>query len=115
MANTTIAQLRTENDDLRKLVIKLGSIVLRNVLEQTELPKPHRLDPPPLLPAALSPNETVLRLRELAVRYAHMSRLCVDRPTAEELDSLSVELAEAAQRMEALFAVPWTDSDGEAV
>ena len=98
MSNSTISHLQKENDELRQLAMQLSHIVLHNVFETTGLPKL-----PSEVPAAMSPAETVLRLRQLAVRYAHLSRSCADRQTAEELDSLSIELAEAAQRMESAF------------
>jgi hypothetical protein len=98
VSNSTISQLQKENGDLRTLVVQLSHIVLKNVLEKTGLPKL------PNSEAAMAPTEIVVRLRELAVRYARLRRLCADPGTAEELDSLSVEIAEAAQRMESLFS-----------
>jgi hypothetical protein len=105
VSNSAISQLQKKNEELRDLVMLLSHIALNGVFEKTELPKLPRNDAPAPLPTAMSPVETVQRLREVAVRYAHLSRLCTDRQTAEQLDSLSAGLAEAAQGIESAFSV----------
>ena len=104
MSNSTNSQLQKENKELRNLVMLLSHIAVTGVFEKTDLPRLPRSDTPAPLPAAMSPFETAQRLREVAVRYAHLSRLCTDRQTVEELEGVSAGLAEAAQRIEAAFS-----------
>jgi hypothetical protein len=109
MPDSTITQLRQENDDLRLLVIRLGKIVLKVVVEQTGLPTLHDSRLPLQLPAEISPTEIVTGLRELAVRAAQLSRTCTDGRTTQTLDSLGAEFAVAAEDLEASFAIPAAD------
>jgi hypothetical protein len=94
--DSTITQLRKENEDLRQLVLQLSKIVIRSLMD-------YGRDMPP--PAAMSPTEIVPHLRELAIRCAHLSRESADRRSAQELESVSVELADAAERLAAVFAI----------
>jgi hypothetical protein len=109
VASSTSTRLQEENDDLRKLVVQLSRIILRNVAEQRGLPKLHSTVISPQLPDAMSPTEIVSRLREVAIRCAHLSNACADSGTATELESLSVELADAAERLETVLAIPALD------
>ena len=109
MSNSTMSQLQKEIDDLRMPVMQLSHIVLSRVFEKSELPNLQKSDAPTPVPPVMSSAETVLQLRELAVRYAHLSRLCADQRAAEEFDGLSAELADAAQRIEALFSIRGAD------
>jgi hypothetical protein len=103
------AQLRKENDDLRDLIVDLSKIILRNVVEQKVLPKVPSKEVASLLSQTMSPTEIVPRLREVAIHCAHVSRECADSRTAQELESLSVELADAAERLEGIFVTPPAD------
>jgi hypothetical protein len=58
----------------------------------------------PPLPQAMSLTEIAQRLREVAIRCAHQSRERADSPIGQEFESLSVELADVAQRLEALIS-----------
>ena len=104
MAHSTCDQLRREKNDLRELVVQLSTIILRSLVEQRQLPKLYSSEAPPLLPQAMSPTEIPSRLREAATRCAHLSRDCTDSNIGQEFESLSVELADVAERLEALIA-----------
>jgi hypothetical protein len=62
--------------------------------------------------AATGPNDNRIPagvaayLRSVAVRCARLSRVCGERGGSQELEALSLELAEKASRLEELFAVP---------
>jgi hypothetical protein len=51
----------------------------------------------------MSPTEIAPRLRDVATRCAHLSRECADGHIGQEFESLSVELADVAERLEALI------------
>jgi hypothetical protein len=102
MVQTAPDQLRTERDGFRDLVVRLSTIVLRNLVEQKRLPKLYSGEASPPLPESMSLTEIALRLREAAIRCAHLSRERADSPIGQEFESLSVELADVAQRLEAL-------------
>jgi hypothetical protein len=104
MARSTCDRLRREKEDLRDLVVQLSTIVLRNLVEQKRLPRLYSGAAPPALPPAMSPTEIVPRLREAAMRCAHLSRERADSRIRREFESLSVELADVAERLEALIA-----------
>jgi hypothetical protein len=104
MENSKIAHLREENKELRELVIRLSKILLRTVAEIGELPiiqSPSVRSP---LREPMSPAEIVAGLREEAIRCARLSRDSADGGAAQELEGLSVELADTAERVQNLVA-----------
>jgi hypothetical protein len=103
MAHSTCDQLRRERDGLRDLVVQLSTIVLRNLVEQKRLPKLYNGEASPLPPQAMSPTEIAPHLREVAIRCAYLSRHA-DGSVGRELESLSVELADVAERLEGLIS-----------
>jgi hypothetical protein len=110
VAKSTIARLRKENDDLRDLVVRLSNLVLRSVIVGWGLPQPRESQELPPVPAAMASIEIIPRLREAALHCAQVSRECTDAHTARELEGLSVELADAAEGLQAAFAVPRGES-----
>jgi len=108
MVDTTRDQLRNENDRLCNLVVQLSSIIL-DVAEQQVRPKPH--SETSLSSGSLSPVDIAPRLRDLAMLYTRLSRENDDSGAADRLEGLSAELADAAERIGAIFAI---QGDGEA-
>jgi len=45
-------------------------------------------------------------LRNLAVRCNRLARTCPDAPTRKMLEAISEELADKAEKLETIFAVP---------
>jgi hypothetical protein len=109
MINSTIDQLRRENDDLRELIVRLSTIILQNIVGQRALPQAHSRLSLSSSTALMSPVEIVARMREVALLCAYLGR-----ETAQELESLRIELADAAERVAAAFAIPDADDDGGA-
>ena len=105
------AHLREENKGLRELVIQLSKILLRTVAEIGQLPIIQTRLVRWALPDPMSPADIVAGLREEAIRCARLSRDSADGGAARELESLSVELADAAERVQNLLA-PSGDEHG---
>jgi hypothetical protein len=101
LANSKIAELQKENNDLRQLVIQLSKIIIRNVVDQRGVLDIRSEEAAPRLLVAMRPDEISPLLRELSLHCAHASRECRDDRTAQELEGLSVELADTAQKLEA--------------
>jgi DNA-binding CsgD family transcriptional regulator len=99
----TFDQLRRERDGFRDLIVQLSTIILRNVVEQKRSPKLYSGEASPL-PQPMSLTEIAPGLREAAIRYAHLSRERPDSPIGQEFETLSVELADVAERLETLIA-----------
>jgi len=59
------------------------------------------------------PLSIAQELRHLATRCSRMSRDCIDLTVAQELESISVELVEKAENLEALFTLTDHSSDTE--
>jgi hypothetical protein len=102
MVDSTRDRLRKQNDRLRNLVVQLSSIIL-NVAEQQVRPKPHRETS--LSSGSLSPADIAPRLRDLAMLYTRLSRENDDSGAAEKLEGLGAELADAAERVGAIFSM----------
>jgi DNA-binding CsgD family transcriptional regulator len=100
----TYDQLRRERDGFRDLVVQLSTILLTNVVEQKRLPKLSSGETSTQPSQAVSLTEIAPRLREAAIRYAHLSRERPDNPIGQEFETLSVELADVAERLETLIA-----------
>ena len=117
MADSTIAQLQKENNDLRDLVVQLSNIILRNVVGATRaLSQLHSRQNLSSSPSTMSPIEIVPRLRDVALLCAHLSRDShPNSETARELESLGVELADVAERLAAIFFIPDGDREGGAL
>jgi hypothetical protein len=49
------------------------------------------------------PYRIAEQLRQLALRCAHLANSCSDRNVANELEGVSAELAEQAQKLDGLF------------
>lgn len=104
-----IAELRQENKDMCLLVIRLSTIILRNVVEQRELIGIRDGEIAQRLLVAVTPVEIVARLREVSMRCIQLSVGCPDSQAARELEHLGVELATEAKTLELLFKIPGTD------
>jgi hypothetical protein len=104
MENSKSAHLREENKGLRELVIRLSKILLRTLADIGELPIIQTRLVRWALPDPMSPAEIVAGLREEAVRCARLSRDSADGGAAQELESLSVELSDTAERVQNLLA-----------
>jgi hypothetical protein len=109
LANSKIAELQREINDLRQLVIKLSKIIIRNVVDQRGILDNRSKEAAQLLLVAMTPDEIAPLLRDVSLHRAHASRECGDDHAAQELEGLSVELADAAQNLEALFLAPRSD------
>ena len=109
MPNSTLAELQRKNADLRELVIRLSTIVLRNVVEQRELMGIHGSEFAPRMMAAMTPVGVVARLREISLRCSELSRDCCDGDAVRALENLGVELAAEAESLEVLLRIPGTD------
>jgi hypothetical protein len=112
MVSSLWDQLRKENHNLRNLVVQLSTIILRNVVEQRALLQLHGRLNLSSSTATMSPLEIASRLREVALLCAHLGRDTAQTETARELESLSVELADAAERLGVAFAISGADDDG---
>lgn len=108
MTNSKVAELRKKNDDLRQLVIRLSTIILKNVVEQRELLGIHISETAPGLLAAMTPVAIVDRLREISMRCRELSLDCCDIDAVRALEGLSVELAIEAESLEVLLRIPGT-------
>jgi hypothetical protein len=105
VANSTIAELQQEADGLRRLVIRLSTIIVESIIEQagaTGIPK----DAGPRLLVAISPGEIAPLLREVSMYCARAHRVASDATAARELEDLSAQLADEAQRLETLASRP---------
>ena len=114
MMDSTITQLRREIDELRDLVVQLSNMILRIVVQQRAVPQLHSRQQLPSSTVTLSPTEIVPQLRETALLCARVSRENANSETARELESLSIELADAARRLAAVFAIPDGKREGGA-
>jgi hypothetical protein len=106
MTDLRVAELRQKNNDLFQLVIRLSTIILRNVVEQRELLLIRDGTFDPRMLAAMMPAEIVARLREVAMHCSRLSIDCPDGAAAQTLEQLGVELATEAKDLEALFRFP---------
>jgi hypothetical protein len=97
------AALQKENNDLRQLVIQLGKVIIRNVVDQRGVLDIHSKEAAPRLLVATTPDEICPLLREVSLHCAQASRESRDDRIAQELEGLSVELADAAQKLETQF------------
>jgi hypothetical protein len=105
MEHSVLGELQRENLELRQLVIRLGTIVLRNAVEQRELIGA-RSEVAPRLFAAMTPVSVVGRLREISVRCSQLSRDGSDGNAARALEDLGVALANEAQTLETILRIP---------
>jgi hypothetical protein len=102
VTNSKIAELQKENNDLRHLVIQLSKLLVRIVVAQRGVLDICSKEAAQRLLEAMSPDEIAPLLREVSLHCAHASRDCLDDRPAQELEDLSVELADEAQKLEAL-------------
>ena len=49
------------------------------------------------------PHQIAERLRQIATKCAHLADTCTDKNTANELEGVSAELAQKAQKLDDLF------------
>jgi hypothetical protein len=106
VAQSKIAELRSENSGLRRLVIHLSKMIIRDIADQGGVSGLRSKEVAPRLLVAIMPDEVVPLLREASLYCAHASRDSLDGRTAQELEGISVELADAAQNLETLFLAP---------
>jgi hypothetical protein len=102
VANSTITELQQEADGLRRLVIRLSTIIVESIVEQADVAG-IRKDAAPRLLLAISPDEIAPLLREVSLYCARARRTAPDAAAAQELEDLSTQLADEAQRLETLF------------
>lgn len=102
-ANAENAELKEKNRNLRQLVIRLSTIILRNVVEQRELVGIHGNEIAPRLLVAMTPVGIAARLREVSMRCSELSRDSRNGDAARTLEELSVELANEAESLEVLL------------
>jgi hypothetical protein len=106
MTDLTLADLLNENHDLRQLVIRLSTILLRNAVEQRELISLRSNRIASRVLAAMTPVGLVGRLREVSLRCGELSRASADAALTRAFEELSVELANEAISLEQLLRVP---------
>ena len=100
MPHSEVAELQKENGSLRQLVIKLSKVIVRDIADQKRIFGPRSNLFAPRLLLTVMPNELAPLLREASLHCAHASRDCADVHTAQELEGMSVELADVAQNLE---------------
>jgi hypothetical protein len=105
MTGSTVAALQKKNDDLRQLVIRLGTILLGNIAQHRALVEMRGAVVAPMLLAATMPGDIVGHLREMALRCGEISRDCCNPDVAHALEGLSVEFATEAEALEELLRV----------
>ena len=49
------------------------------------------------------PHRIAEHIRQIAIKCAHLTDSCTDKNTANELEGVSAELAQAAQKLDDLF------------
>jgi hypothetical protein len=109
VARSKIAELRKENSGLRDLVIQLSKIIIRNILDQRGVLDISSKEAIQGLLVTMTLDEIAPLLREVSLHCAHASRDSLEGRTAQELEDLSVELADAAQNLETLFPASRSD------
>jgi hypothetical protein len=119
VTSLTEAQLRRQNDELRKLVFDLAAMIVRTVAERRALLRTALERRPELANVAdlklrknISPSELVTQLHDTGMRCAHLSHTVSDPGMAREFESFGAELADLAQRLEAVLADPEASQEG---
>lgn len=107
-----IAELARENRDLRQVVTRLSTIVLRNAAEQRQLASRQTED-------VMTPVERIAKLRDLSVqsgqwrtislRLMQIGLACRDAEAAIALEGLAGEFADEAGHVDALMAAARRD------
>ncbi len=92
----SIAELERKNDDLRQVVIRLSTIILGNAIERRDVVAARP-------PVAITPAETIARLREISMRCTPLREVSM-RCTQLSLDSRDSHVAQALERLGADLA-----------
>jgi hypothetical protein len=99
MTISILGKLRAENKSLRKLIIELSSMMLKNATEQRQLIENRDSERAHGLLVVLTPAETVARLRQAAMLCTRLSANCSDIESSRTLEGLGVELAAEAETL----------------
>jgi hypothetical protein len=95
------AELHDVNRRLQALVVRLARLVVGRIGEAKALPDGLTRGVAAELTDAARRLETVSTLREIAVECAHLARHSLEMTVARELEEMSIELADAAAKLEA--------------
>jgi hypothetical protein len=106
VTHSTLVDLQRKNADLRQLVIRLSTIILRNMIEQRELVGLLGDEVAPRMLALMTPAAVVSRLREVSIRCTELSRGRCESSVAHAFEGLSVELAAEAEALEEILKIP---------
>lgn len=99
----TIDEIQKSNDDLRRLVMRLATIIRDSVVERRLLAAKRASEFAPGLLAAMTPASVVDRLREVAMLCSQLSRDSRSSPAAHAFEALGVELAVEASDLALLL------------
>ena len=102
MAKSKITELRKEISDLRQLAIQLGQVIFRNIIDRGGVSNIRGEETAPRLLVAIPIGEIAALLREVSLHCIHASRDLRGEGAALEFEALGVELADEAQKLEAL-------------
>jgi hypothetical protein len=105
MEKPTIEELQHENAALRERVDRLRQL-LDNVAEPRTMLDVVGPETRSRIINALSPAEIGPHLRELALRCIRLARLSTEPEAVRELEDVSIELADRAASLAAIFTVP---------
>ena len=100
----TIDDLRRENAELRKQLQRLRN-PLDDVVEIGALLDVIGLQTKSRIVNSLTPAEIGPHLREVALHCIRLAREASDPRAAQQLENISIELAERANRLEAIFTI----------
>jgi hypothetical protein len=106
VVNSKTEKLEKENNNLRQLVIQLSKIIIRNVVDERGVLDSRSKEATRRLLIAITPDEIAPLLREVSLHCVHASREALDDRVAQELEGLSVELADAAQNLQTVSLAP---------
>jgi hypothetical protein len=95
------AELQDVNTRLQAVVVRLARIIVGTIFEVKTLPDGLKRGVAAELNDAARRLETVSTLREVAVECAHLARKSLEMTVARELEEISVQLADAAAKLEA--------------
>lgn len=109
MTDRTFDEIRRNNDDLRKVVVRMATIIRDGFVERRLLAATRGADIAPCLLAAVTPVNAVDHLRELALLCSHLSRDDRNGPAAQALEDLGTELATEAGDLAALLRLTAAD------
>jgi hypothetical protein len=101
-AESRMIKLKAENEALRALTVKLGRIVLTSAGGKLHAAGNVRM---PVFDA-LSPDQIVVVLRELALECERLVRISAATDPAQEFESIGIQFADVASQIEVAFRIP---------